>query len=492
MKLKLTKVILFVLLNIGFAKGQTKDFKLAEYTLPNLTLRSLSLTFGASQSVSKNTILDSQINYETTPSSYGGNSNLYFKKFDNNQIWQREKYINAALSLRFNDQQGTNMQYQKTTSLFSSFDTKSVNRKYVEPKKFREFNYHILSSFDWSKKYYSSSVGNTERTTPFEFDFIGIIPIKFGKGRIEQVTDARHAIFILEKLKEKGKLTKELNQNEIREFAEMISKINYTRYFDFRLQRIFELEAVDSFLQSKNYISETDITYFTNLNDMWIYGKGPLRYSGKRISFAFYPGYNFLAFTADNANQYAHTLNASMGYEYTLEKPINLYWQNSLEVYTYTGIIAGKTERKVSDYQKTYVVPTLSVGATDKVGFYPNTRTSIEFTGRIHSTLAIGEANAEANKLALNGYGVNVESGFNFYYFISPRLDISIGLNIQFDVVKEYDVSDFNFDSPLRNNLLYLLNYPQCETSNCYYYSYQNQSKRFSNYLNISIGYDLF
>ena len=51
------------------------------------------------------------------------------------------------------------------------------------------------------------------------------IPMSVGKGRIEQVEDARQAIYILENLDKQGVLNRKLTTEEIHAFAQTISTV---------------------------------------------------------------------------------------------------------------------------------------------------------------------------------------------------------------------------------------------------------------------------
>ena len=96
--------------------------------------------------------------------------------------------------------------------------------------------------------------------------------IGIGKGRIEQVTDARQAVYILDELSKRGKLTKTLSDIEIFNFAQTISKVKNKRFLDARLHRIDEITTVDSFLVKNNYLTSQDAGYFSTLYDFWEYG----------------------------------------------------------------------------------------------------------------------------------------------------------------------------------------------------------------------------
>jgi hypothetical protein len=110
------------------------------------------------------------------------------------------------------------------------------------------------------------------------------VPISIGHGRIEPIEDLRLAIYILEELNKAGRIDKMPPENVVLEMAKEISKIKKKRFFDTRIKKISELQAVDSFLLANNIVVSHDINYFAVLNDQWDYASGPSRTSGFSVN----------------------------------------------------------------------------------------------------------------------------------------------------------------------------------------------------------------
>ena len=89
-----------------------------------------------------------------------------------------------------------------------------------------------------------------------------------GFGRIEDVTDARQAIYMLEALHKNGVLSRQLSNEEVVALAQKISSEKNKRFFDSRLHKIDEISAVDSFFVASKALSKNDASYFTALYDM--------------------------------------------------------------------------------------------------------------------------------------------------------------------------------------------------------------------------------
>ena len=75
--------------------------------------------------------------------------------------------------------------------------------------------------------------------------------IGWGIGRIENVTDARQAIYILEDFKKNGILSRDLTKDELFEFAQLISTVKNKRFLDSRLHRIDEITTMFNIVTGK-------------------------------------------------------------------------------------------------------------------------------------------------------------------------------------------------------------------------------------------------
>jgi len=102
----------------------------------------------------------------------------------------------------------------------------------------------------------------------------------FGRGRIDQVTDAVQAMFILKDLEE---LSGETYTNEqVEAIAKGITLIRNNRYLDFRIGYKTQLKMLDSVLQANGVSKEKSIDYFTTISDNWLYANRANRSSGSR------------------------------------------------------------------------------------------------------------------------------------------------------------------------------------------------------------------
>lgn len=116
--------------------------------------------------------------------------------------------------------------------------------------------------------------------------------VQIGYGRIENVTDARQAIYILDDLNKKNRLTHEPTPDEAFEFADFITTVLNKRIIDSREKRIYEYTLIDSFLVSKGLISKSDGKYFGVLSDNWNYARTQSWLKGNKLYLGIISGLN--------------------------------------------------------------------------------------------------------------------------------------------------------------------------------------------------------
>lgn len=96
-----------------------------------------------------------------------------------------------------------------------------------------------------------------------------------GQGRLEFVSNAQMALFILEDLKEAGKIKGTVSKELTYKFTDLITQLYNTRVFDFRKRRNYEVAKIDSFLRQNKIISSTDVNTYNIIADNWNYAIQP-------------------------------------------------------------------------------------------------------------------------------------------------------------------------------------------------------------------------
>ena len=400
-----------------------KNFDLSKYYTPDIVRNQLDVS-GSSNGSFNSSLDHSSGNY------INGNLNAAFSNYKSTRKLIRT--INANISLSgitgngndlttgtnrqngdFNNSAGFGTSYQlfNTSKQFLSFGG-NINYGYASEYSNQTDSLKKADTY----KHYSLNAGLNA--------YIGV-----GIGRIENVTDAQQAVYLLEAFTKNNVLDRDLSTNEIFSLSQEISRIKNKRFLDARLHLMDEVSHVDSFFVANNLIKKSDANYFTNLYDIWLYGDRFERKAGQSFEIRFTPSatlYNYYYKTTyeisnntnlenENSNLIA-TYNLALIYNY--EKPVNQKWQHSINA-TLVGVFSDQRYTKAN--------------ASYRLGFYPNTRTNL---------YAQISQNIEYNfygSPTINGYTypVNIKKfssdtylALGTYYYFSPQLRLTAAINL--------------------------------------------------------------
>jgi len=452
MKSKKTVIVLFSMLwlccNGIFA--QSSSFDLSDYKLPDLERQGLDLYFNVYGDNSLSSLAEGVSPRKTGNHSFRNTITGNYFYYLNNERYQRDFRVNFGNigSLMGTGQPDGDL-LQRSRQINTSLDGSFVNRVYVDGSRFYEYSPNFLNAF-------SNSYSRTDNTN-FESEISGIynrlsfnLPLRVGKGRIEPVQDARHAIFIYEALADVNRSSEGKSDEEILDLARFISRLKNMRHFDARLRRIYELEALDAYLKENNHILNYDGTYFATLNDFWQYGGSHQRLAGERFSIALIPGYTHMLsrsknlITDDVTFEYTSSWLALYGgLEYVREKPINHIWQNSIAANLYAGF----SRESHFEYEREFISPAILLGASQAWGYYPDTRTSASLSYSLQYTNVFDPVSSSENEATFGSgiSGVKAGSQFNINYYITPQFRVSGYFNLGYIWQNSDDQRDIDF-----------------------------------------------
>lgn len=313
-----------------------------------------------------------------TPYSFSFNPSLQANKLVSTD--DELSNYNYEASLSFNhDKNELATGTQRNTNF-----TYSVKQS-AQRKRYRETNYTITGlsailnhSISAATNNYLKKDNNASTSVAYT--------IGAGKGRIENVTDAQMALYILNKLKKSNLLTGEFTLEDAYGLARTITQVNNTRLFDFRRKHIFELKQIDSFLNSKGLIKEKNIDYFTTVADNWLYAFNPNRRHGKERYITLTPtlGLNdrktIYSLPADSSfNQFSKSATIFLTVGLEKATAVSLKRQRTAGINFQTVYSYGETKNTantvVSKYSGNNVISYLNTFL--HWGYYPGTRTVI-------------------------------------------------------------------------------------------------------------------
>ncbi len=329
--------------------SQVNEFKLSDYKLPEFDRSALSLNLYMNSSGTGIQQPASSSNYPNEYwSSIGsndfikntkvydleGNSSLYFNRIRNNARLQLNSSIGCYLyGSVVKDVTGY---YDATTDVKIKNLTPQIymnreQRLYFAGKTFVEIDIDAFYAFDLEKYQYDD---DDPYAIKKQHAFEATIPLKIGVGRIEQVQDATRALYILDALQKAGSVKADITNDEITKLAAHISKLKRQRYFDYRIQKMKEYAALDTFLRENELLENSDIHYFAALSDNWIYANLPSRANGYRFSLNALPAYAVTHGTSELNEDYSSSrlsfTKLGTEVEFKSEKPINFNLQSIL------------------------------------------------------------------------------------------------------------------------------------------------------------------
>lgn len=465
-------LMLIAVLAVKTSNAQDSTFKLSDYKNPNYLYQTLDLNFDLNSGFAFNNFAYSEENSKNSNSTFSLNSGAgaVYSFYKNSAKTQTEKHIllEAGIGSSSLNSNNANGDWESKSGYFSQSENLNINvlkRLYDEKKQYFEVNGSVFTSYrgltNQSKQLASGTVASEQESDQKNLGLNLTGSFLIGKGRIEQVQDARLAIFILEDLQKLNRANKIATTEDLLALAREITLLKYKRFFDNRYRKIAEITAIDSFLQ-KNGISGTpDAAYFTSLNDNWDYAINPIRNSGYRVFTGLEANYAYLyqnkhtEYHVPNSEARDYQLNNANGGFYLVaginyEKPKSLKWQNSSSVKVGVGMQSGvETEKEpdIADESKYYLwtLPTVKLTADYGFGYYPNSRTWLTFKWWLLSGWdkeMDGDSKDKKEDRQNNFYSYTGPQ-FNAYYYLSEKLRLSLTFNGVFridDTKYTYDV----------------------------------------------------
>lgn len=436
------KIALFILsfIVIGHVNAQHKDYDIGSYKTGDYKRKALDFDFGAS-GFFKNHMEDGK------DQSFNSKLSLTYRQTKNSRKLYENTYLTLAGTIDYR-----NTDYTEYSSNNSNINNLYKTNRYDYSIRFGRTGYHYLNEKNlffefspWAHLSQSEQIWRREeiRQNSKSMYAYALSNIGIGKGKLEQVEDARQAVYILDDLKNKGVLIRELTTDEINEMATIMTQIKNKRQFDSRIRLIQEIETIDSLLVAKGYLDKTNTTaYYTSLYDNWIYGNTPERLSGHRFSVGITPEYSFNRDKYDYKNEPPYDIyndsqkrintlfKGSLYVKYTYEKPVKQKFQNSFSTSLVTSL--GKYRLDEHNFYQNSLY--LHYGW----GYYPNTRT---YAG-IGLNQSLDEARFSEDYKTFNS---DTFLNMNAYYYLSPQLRLFGSCNISYRYTK-YDKIDKSYN----------------------------------------------
>ncbi|WP_293672168.1 hypothetical protein [uncultured Parabacteroides sp.] len=393
--------------------AQTYDhFDLSSFITPDIVRNELDFTLNSSGKISD------QKGSKTDYSSLNGDFQTTFNRLKNTRPYWGVQRGQLSINGKYSNSKQTE---NKENQYDASFSYSSTNRFYKSDNRFFDITGNIREEIIGSKVHEPYSKNKTNY-------FYGYVSPGVGKGRIESVTDARQAVYILNNLSKRGILKRQLSNEEILELSKLISVVKNKRFFDARLRMIDEITAVDSFFVTNQLLNTSGAPYFTTLYDYWMYGDRFQRSAGLVFRGGLLGGYTHDRTDYKNKeydDSYYKTSTPFAGAKVTMEyeRPVNLYWQQSayINLRGQYEWVSYNTAHSDGSKHNNYVT---DLSASYSWGYYPTSRTNINFGIKEYLSW-VGTKNREGDSELTKDLDSNTLATFQTYYYFSPQLRLS-------------------------------------------------------------------
>jgi hypothetical protein len=244
--------------------AQVTNFKLSDFKYRTPGFKALGLSLNSS--LSRNQARSS------TPGPFYG-SKVSFNKLGLspavNFAWQYSSN-KQQLSLQINE----GLSYTGTNGRDTILKKKISSYQSVASVDFlmRHFINRYFVEWGFTGLYAPSKDGGLKTRAKY---YNAALTLGAGMGRLEYVSNAQMALYILEDLKKAGKIKNEVSKETAAAFAHFITQIYNKRIFDFRKRRMYEIEKIDSFLVARNMLVSNDTRTFNIISDNWAFAVQP-------------------------------------------------------------------------------------------------------------------------------------------------------------------------------------------------------------------------
>jgi len=418
--MKQTLAILGILAAPLLGNTQDKNFDLSKYKFPDYKRHELELYFNSNgSSDSYYSVIPATGNYDGTKyDSSRSNFNSNLRLDYNFKYLSRKQIENHTLSFSGDINYLKNKNEEEITKEFQPqlhLSAVGYKRTYLtEDRYFIEGIYETYVDATSKKITYTHLDANDDlKSNSFRLS----AGVGAGIGRIEQVGDLFQGYYMLEKLQQQNSLSRESRAEDIFEFARQISKLKNKRFFDYRLRRIEELQALDSILHSQNLIEHSDISYFATLNDYWSYGSFWERKSGRELKINLSPEVSRSYSHSESYSESPIKTNLVSKILFDCSKQLNLNWERNIHINLINTTLLAKNGDVPDSYPGNLIGTNTSFG----YGFFPDSRTRLQFSGKYSGYENLYYEGENVTKNWMNNFSLNFEAN----YFISPQLQIT-------------------------------------------------------------------
>lgn len=468
-------ILLFAFLTLS-SKIFAQEFDLNSYKFRYQKYKGLLGDFSLSDQGGKisNQFRDSsntsKYDYEQSGNSLNFNISPSYFSFTN--LDKIQKTFSVGLTNQFRYSTGNSLQNNQNGSSTNIYNEADLNieskNRYYYGSKFDLLNISSQLNRTSNKLTIDNSPSYTQLTDELSTSLTWDVKIGKGKGRLEYVSDAVSAMFLLKDLEKE--LGVSYSNEQISKIANSITQIRNQRYLDTRLGTKSQLKLLDTALIEYSLNVHHSIDYFAILNDNWLYAQQAMRTSGKRWTY-FMENYgnfdrnyssNISSFSADT-NQYdlsrrkSRSLNHDIGIDLDYSKQLSLYHEISFGGSISTGIESTVSGSKVK-FDSTPVTISNNFLTFSNIYWHsafrcywqhlyqPNTRNIL--IARLTTEVSYNRQLAYRDEISYSVYDNDVlplvNASLSYYKWISPHFNFNINVSTTYSNSSNYTTTKQN------------------------------------------------
>lgn len=481
--------LLVLLLAIAATTGvYAQDYDLNTYDFRYQNYRGFALDFnlGSNGSQSFNSVQDTFARDSTFSNRHSNYNSFNFSpsyfSVTNTDALQRQVDATVRGDFSYNlaknkGTQGTNGNKMGNNQLDLFYA--NTSRKYTGDR----FKYLRFSSDIYLDRNMEYREGNGEKTQKYDnnsLDNQTSISYGFGKGRMNVVTDAVQAMFILQDLQRIGGAN--YTNEQVEAIAKGITLIRNNRYLDYRIGYKTQLRMLDSVLQANSVSPGKSIDYFTTISDNWLYANAAYRYSGStwthyatlnnRFGYGLGNGEQDLKvnpyYSYVKRQQLNPSVNVNTSYAYAHQQ--SLHVQTSYSITASTGL-----EYEINDNEQGYDIKPIEDDVifssyNESVRWVSNLQGNYQYlyqantrnllTINVSPYLQIERDLPQYKTPAISGmkaYKVipNLSANANYYHWFSPHLNMNASGSINTSGNYSREESDLSYQKRQNTSINY-------------------------------------
>lgn len=417
---------LIILISNGIGQDTAKvrafeDQFLRDYFRPTLKRTTLITSLTANSLFnSRDERGPNRIRQDDSRHLYGIDGNYF--RFVNDSLNQRT--INASFLIGYEKESNERRNFSNNTfRSTSSQDVELELRLGVTQRHFYRNQWYL----EIRPSVFVESLHRSGTLSSHNTRLLGTFSAAWGKGRIEDISDAWSAQRIIEDLQRTGFAASTFTEEDFWEFADLIAELRNLRRLDFRMKRVYELEQIGQFLIDKEIIGVSDILFMAQLADTYRFERFVQRSSGE--SWNIYTQiYGHLRRSNNNADIEDYNLEFGLNYQKYL--PIKKRWQlnliGNLSYQPMTSTFFGNEPEQFRG------------SVSGRLGYYPSARTNLGVR------LFASWNNFINNIQQFDSTSYTFTNSFEARYFISPFASLSGDIQLRFFEGSTFGFQPFN------------------------------------------------